>query len=99
MATGSGAKESEAHKDNVKPSATWAGTFSLISLNLLKAVFVSSLITNKGSFGCLGLLSHEEVQMPKRQLIRVILKEVIVRISSELVLKNLKYKGINSILK
>ncbi len=66
MATGSGAKESEAHKDNVKPSATCAGTLSLIALNLFMAVVVSSFITNKGSWGGLGFVSQDIAKMPKR---------------------------------
>ncbi len=79
MATGSGAKESEAHKVSVRPSATWAGTLSLISLNLVLAVAVSSLITNKGSCGCLGFLSQEIAKIPKSEIIRAILRVILFR--------------------
>jgi hypothetical protein len=78
MATGSGAKESEAHKDSVKPSATWAGTFSLISLNLLMAVVESSLMTNKGSVGFVGLSSQDKVQMLRKHSIKADLRIVEV---------------------
>jgi len=41
---GSGGKESEAHKDNVKPSATCAGTFPFISLTCLRQLVVFLLL-------------------------------------------------------
>tara|TARA_R110002049_G_scaffold2962_4_gene23888 strand:- start:8650 stop:8952 length:303 start_codon:yes stop_codon:yes gene_type:complete len=100
MATGSGAKESDAQRDNVKPSATWAGTFSLISLNLLRAVVVSSFMTNKGSCGswcCLGFLSHDMAKMPKSDIINAVLNVVMMRMA-EIGFKKSKIYGYKSVL-